>query len=76
MNLVVNLYIVEGWMQIVSYHCVQLSLVRAQPMYNRNDRKLVGMEGSDRYFETFVNRGRVNLASSRISRWNCISQKF
>jgi hypothetical protein len=45
-------------------------------MYIRKDMKLVGMEGSDRYFETFVNRGRVKLASSRSSRWNCRSQKF
>jgi hypothetical protein len=34
-------------------------------MYIRKDKKLVGMEGSDRYFETFVNRGSVKLASSR-----------
>jgi hypothetical protein len=45
-------------------------------MYIRKDRKLVGMEGSDRYFETFVNRGRVKLASSRSLWWNCRSQKF
>jgi len=36
----------------------------------------VGMEGSDRCFETFVNAGRVNLASSRSPRWNCRSRKF
>jgi hypothetical protein len=52
-------------MTIVLYHCVQLSLVRAKRMYIRNDRKLVGMEGRDRYFETFVNRGRMKLASLR-----------
>jgi hypothetical protein len=45
-------------------------------MYIRKDRKLVGMEGSDRYFETFFSRGRVKLASSRNLRWNCRSQKF
>jgi hypothetical protein len=38
--------------------------------------KLVGMEGSDRCFETFVNPGRVKLASSRSPRWNCRSQSF
>jgi hypothetical protein len=70
-NQVVNLYIAEGRMPTVSYDCVQLSLVRAQPMYIRNDRKLVGMEGNDRYFETFVNRGRMKLASSRNPWWNC-----
>jgi hypothetical protein len=70
-NPVVNLYIAEGRMPTVSYHCVEFSLVRAQPMYIRNDRKLVGMEGSDRYFETFLNRGRMKLASSRNPWWNC-----
>jgi hypothetical protein len=35
-------------------------------MYIRKDKKLVGIEGSDRYFETFVNRRRVKLVSSRI----------
>jgi hypothetical protein len=45
-------------------------------MYNKKDKKLVGMECSDRYFETFVNRARVKLASSRSPRWNCRSQKF
>jgi hypothetical protein len=51
-------------MPVVPYQCVQLSLVRAQPMYIMNDRKLVGMEGNERHFETFVNHGRVKLASS------------
>jgi hypothetical protein len=46
-NPVVNLYIAEGQMPIVLYHCVQLSLVREQPMYIRNDRMLVGMEGGN-----------------------------
>jgi hypothetical protein len=69
-NPVVNLYTAEGRMPIVLYHCVHLSLVRAQPMYIRNDRKLVGMEGNDRYFETFVNYGRMKLASSRSLCWN------
>jgi hypothetical protein len=45
-------------------------------MYIRKDKKLVGMEGSDRYFETFVNRRRVKLVSSRSPQWNCRSQKF
>jgi hypothetical protein len=44
-------------------------------MYIRKDRKLVGMEDSDRYFETFVSRGRVNLARSRSPQRNCRSQK-
>jgi hypothetical protein len=34
-------------------------------MYIRKDKKLVGMEDNDRYSETFVNRGRVKLVSSR-----------
>jgi hypothetical protein len=34
-------------------------------MYIRKDKKLVGMEDNDRYSETFVNHGRVKLASSR-----------
>ena len=34
-------------------------------MYISKEMKLVGMEGSDKYFETFVNRGRVKLASPR-----------
>jgi hypothetical protein len=63
-NPVVNLYIAEGGMPTVSYHCVQLSLVRAQPIYIRNERKLVRMEGNDRYFETFVNRGRTKLGAN------------
>ena len=63
-------------MPIVSYQCVQLSLVREKLMYIRKYMKLVGMEGSDRYFETFVNCGRVKLASSRSPRWNCRSRKF
>jgi len=70
-NPIVNLYIAEGRMPTISYPCVQLSLVRAQPMYIRTDTKLVGMEGSDIYFETFVNRGRMKLASSRSPRCNC-----
>jgi hypothetical protein len=45
-------------------------------MYIRKDRELVGMEGSNKYFETFVNCGRVKLASSRSLRWNCRSLKF
>jgi hypothetical protein len=45
-------------------------------MYIRKDKKLVGMEGSDRYFETFVNHGSVKLASSWSLRWNCRAQKF
>jgi hypothetical protein len=45
-------------------------------MYIRKDGKLVGMEGNDRYFETFVNHGRVKLVSLRSPRWNCRSQKF
>ena len=64
MNPVVNLYIVEDQMRTVSYHCVQLSLVRAQPIYIRNERKLVRMEGSNRYFETFVNHGRMKLGAN------------
>jgi hypothetical protein len=63
-NPVVNLYIAEGRMPTVSYHCVQLSLVRAQPIYIRNERKLVRMEGNNRYFETFVNRGRTKLGAN------------
>jgi hypothetical protein len=51
-------------MLTVSYHCVQLSLVRAQPIYIRNERKLVGMEGNSSYFETFVNRGRMKLGAN------------
>jgi hypothetical protein len=35
-------------------------------MYIRKDKKLVGMEYSDRYSETFVNHGIVKLVSSRI----------
>jgi hypothetical protein len=42
-------------------------------MYIRKDTKLVGMEGNDRYFETFVNPRRVKLVSSRSLRWNCRS---
>jgi hypothetical protein len=42
----------------------------------RKDKKLVGMEDNNRYFETFVNRGRVKLASPRSPRWNCRSWKF
>jgi hypothetical protein len=38
--------------------------------------KVVGMEGNDRCFETFVNPGRVKLASSRSLGWNCRSQSF
>jgi hypothetical protein len=34
-------------------------------MYIRKDKKLVGMEGNNRYFETFVNHGSVKLASLR-----------
>jgi hypothetical protein len=45
-------------------------------MYIRKDKNLVGMEGSDRYFETFLNYDRVNLASSRSPWWNCRSRKF
>jgi hypothetical protein len=45
-------------------------------MYIRKDVKLVGMEGNDRYFETFVNPRRVKLASSRSPWWNCRSQSF
>jgi hypothetical protein len=45
-------------------------------MFIRKDGKLVWMEGNDRYFETFVYFGRVNLASSRSPRWNCRSRKF
>jgi hypothetical protein len=51
-------------MPTVLYHCVQLSLVRAQPIYIRNERKLVRMEGNDRYFETFVNRGTTKLGAN------------
>jgi hypothetical protein len=40
-------------------------------MYIRKDGKLVGMEGSDIYFETFMNHGRVKLTSSRSLWWNC-----
>ena len=64
MNPVVNLYIAKGWMPTVSYHCVRLSLVREQPIYIRNERKLVKMEGNNRYFETFVNCGRTNLGAN------------
>jgi hypothetical protein len=35
-----------------------------------------GMEGRDKWFETFVNLGIVKLASSRIPGSNCKSQKF
>jgi hypothetical protein len=45
-------------------------------MYIRKDKKLMGMEGSDRYFETFVSCGRVNLASLRSQWWNCRSRNF
>jgi hypothetical protein len=45
-------------------------------MYIRKDTKLVGMEGRDRYFETFLNPRRVKLASSRSPWWNCRSRKF
>ena len=37
-------------------------------MYIRKNKKLVGMEGSERYFETFVSRGRVK--SRRC--WNAV----
>jgi hypothetical protein len=37
-----------------------------------NGVKVAGMEGSDKFFETFLNPGRVNLASWR----NCRPQKF
>jgi hypothetical protein len=37
-------------------------------MYIRKDKKLVGMEDNNRYFETCVNHGRVKLASLRSSR--------
>jgi hypothetical protein len=30
---------------------------------SQKDRKLVGMEGNERYFETFVSSGRVKLVS-------------
>jgi hypothetical protein len=70
-NPVVNFYITEGRMPTVSYHCVHFSLERAQTMYIRNDRKLVGMEGNDRYFETFSIHGRMKLASLRNPWWNC-----
>jgi hypothetical protein len=36
--------------------------------------KVAGMEGSDRCFETFVNPGRVKLASSR-SRGGIVDHK-
>jgi hypothetical protein len=45
-------------------------------MYIRKDKKLAGMEGNDRYLETFVNHGRVKLESSRSLQWNCRSQEF
>jgi hypothetical protein len=45
-------------------------------MYIRKDGKLVGMEGGDRYFEAFVNRCRVKLASSRSLQCSCRSDKF
>jgi len=51
-------------MPTISYHCVQLSLVRAQPIYIRNKRKLVRMEDSDIYFETFVNHHRTKLGAN------------
>ena len=38
--------------------------------------KVVGMEGSDRCFETFLNPGRVNITISRSVGWNYRSQKF
>jgi hypothetical protein len=34
-------------------------------MYIRKDKKLLGMEDNDRYFETSVNCGRVKLACLR-----------
>jgi hypothetical protein len=45
-------------------------------MYTRKYKKLVGMEGSDRYFETIMNRRRIKLASLRSHGWNCRSRKF
>jgi hypothetical protein len=44
-------------------------------MYIRKDKNLMGMEGSERYFETFMSRGRVKLASSTSRRWNCTSRE-
>jgi hypothetical protein len=38
--------------------------------------KVVGMEGSDRCFKTFVHPGRVKIVSSRSPRWNHRSKKF
>jgi hypothetical protein len=45
-------------------------------MYIRKDMKLVGMEGNDKYFETFLNHHRVKLACLRSLQWNCRSKKF
>jgi hypothetical protein len=38
--------------------------------------KVEGMEGTDKFFETFVNLGRVKVVSSRSPGWNCRSQIF
>ena len=52
--------------------CVELSLVKAYSMCIGKGAKVAGMDESDKCFETFVNPGRVKLASWR----NCRARKF